>query len=843
MSNIPDRIADLLLQNRVTGIDFIYVYPDQRMLDVYFIKGVTLAPLLPGTITLDQIEIYSPDTGLPAIELTNIITWQVIEGQDVMRLVTKQPGDFTLYKFKIDDPSRLDPFYNDITFSFKANCPSDLDCKPPNHECPPDELVDFPINYLARDFWSYRTALLDFASLRYPDWADRLEADAGIMMVELMSALGDEMAYYQDRVSREAYLETATQRRSLRRHARLVDYNLHDGLSATVWLDFTVKMGPANIIPPGTNVYAVSENNSRIDFEVGYKTDKDNTHLPCSVDVNCNEFFPHIWDESQVCLEPGTTELFLEGHHAADLKLDDFVIDPVTGKINAGKWVLLKTNPTNPAQTERIQMLRLIEVTNTTDPVVIDPVTLLPAEITHIVWEQAQALTYEFDMTKLTVRGNMVPATAGLTYSAYFIVNTETSTLLPDQLKNFQPPLDSTVEREGHDGTSVHLFTLPGSQDQPLVYLGPDTDNAKPEITLQEVVFDGVKWNPNSTFWFPQRTLLGVNSSEPEDYHFTLDDGTWQRIVGYQRIGEEFVHKDYAFNNGITIRFGDGEFGRIPPDGTVFRVDYRLGGGRRSNVAAKSLTNFTVQKQPPVPTPPSTTPDLLFIDSVTNPKAAANGLDAETYSELRQLAPQAYQTVTYRAVRPEDYEDAAERLPWVQKAGASFRWTGSWITAFVTADPIDTVVLAPDERLDLVKQLNRFRQAGREVYVMDPEYANVDLRIYICVSQDAYPGEVEERVFEAMLGKKGIRPAPGYFSPDRFTFGTFLERSTLEAAIQAVPGVRAVEKILVRRRGWFNWRLFSEYAYDPGKNVIIRLENDPLHPERGTLNLYTHGGL
>ena len=80
-------------------------------------------------------------------------------------------------------------------------------------------MVDFPIDYLARDFWSYRKALLDFASLRYPDWTDRLEADSGIMMAELMSALGDEMAYYQDRVAREAYLETATQRRSIRKHA------------------------------------------------------------------------------------------------------------------------------------------------------------------------------------------------------------------------------------------------------------------------------------------------------------------------------------------------------------------------------------------------------------------------------------------------------------------------------------------------------------------------------------------------------------------------------------------------------------------------------------------------
>jgi hypothetical protein len=824
MSTIPDRLKDILLQNKVTGIDFIYVHPHQRRLDVYFIKGVVISPALPGTLAIKDIQIYSPGGELPVIELTGTITWLVKDGQDVMRVVAKQPGDFSLYKFRINNnDTRIDSFYNDVTFSFKANCPSDLDCKPPDHECPPDDGVDFPINYLARDFWSFRSALLDFASLRYPDWTDRLEADSGIMMTEVMSALGDEMAYYQDRVNREAYLETATQRRSIRRHARLVDYNMHDGLGATAWLDFTVNSGNGDALA-GTNVAAISENNTRIDFEVGHGIAEKLKNKKYNVDAARNEFQVHIWDEEQVCLEPGTTELYLEGKHAADLPFDDFVTDKITGKPSSGKWVLLKTNPVNAGQPIRTQLVRLIQITDTTDPV-------LGVDITHIVWEQAQALTFEFDMTILAVRGNMVPATAGLTQRAYFIINKDISTLPTLQLHAFRSPVGSTVERGGHDDTPVHLFTLPGSQDKPLVYLGPDAPDAKPEIALREVIFDGVNWilNPAAEPWLPQRSLLGVNSSEAKDSHFTLDDGTWQRVVGYQRLGGEFVQRDYAFDSGFTIRFGDGEFGKIPDDDTVFRVDYRLGGGRRSNVAAGTLKFMGT----PLP----------FIASVTNPLPAKYGLDAETPNELRQLAPQAYQAVTYRAVRPEDYQEAAERLPWVQKAGASFRWTGSWITAFVTADPIGAVVLAEDERINLVNQLDRFRQAGREVDVIDPEYANIDLEIEICISPDDYPGEVKERVYEALLGKKGLRPLPGYFSPDRFTFGTFLDRSTLEAVIQSVTGVAAVEYISIARRGWFDWREFTELSYDPGKNVIIRIANDPLHPERGTLKLYTHGGL
>ena len=81
-------------------------------------------------------------------------------------------------------------------------------------------LVNFPVDYLARDFISFRNALLDFAAQRYP-WSQTIEADAGVMLAEVMAALGDDLSYIQDRYAREAYLETATQRRSLRYHTQV----------------------------------------------------------------------------------------------------------------------------------------------------------------------------------------------------------------------------------------------------------------------------------------------------------------------------------------------------------------------------------------------------------------------------------------------------------------------------------------------------------------------------------------------------------------------------------------------------------------------------------------------
>lgn len=831
MSMAPDRITKLKESFSVTGIDFVFIHQNQVQLDIHFFEfndpippaSPALIETLLSDLSASDIRIYNEYGSVSEIQVLSV-SWTA---DHILSAVLNNPGDLTLYKIYINDrklagdPYRIDPYYNNVTFNFKANCPSDLDCKQGEHVCPPEELNDFPIDYLARDFWSYRTALFDFASLRYPDWADRLEADAGVMMVELMSALGDEMAYYQDRVSREAYLETATQRRSIRRHARLVDYHMHEGLGATGWLDFSIDAG-VMAIAPGINVISMSDDNTRIDFETGNGIDEIDSGKTYPISAAANEFIPHLWDEDDTCLPVGSTELYIQGHHAAILNPNAV---PANEKL--GKWILIKTQPTDPAQTQQVQLVRLTSVTDTTDPV-------FNSDITHLVWEDEDALKNEFDLTILSIRGNMVPATAGKTETAFFIIDERLTTLTPEQITGFEElPARESVNRSGHDDTDIHFFTLPGSQSEPLVYLKNENNpNNHPEIILEEVVFDTITENwiakPFTEPWVYTNALVGVNSSKPTDKHFTLDDGSWQRVVGYQRIGREIEHLDYAMNAGVTIRFGDGEFGRIPDRGSIFKVRYRLGGTRRSNVATQTLTNFSIA-----------IPGV----EVSNPLPAMGGMDAETPSELRQLASDAFRSITYRAVRPEDYAEAAERLPWVQEAGSVFRWTGSWLSAFVTPDPINTVYLESEKRIDLTNQLNRFRQAGRETNVMDPVYASIDMEIEICVAADSYSGQVKERVMIALMGKKGLRPKKGYFNPDRFTFGTFLERSTLEAAIQDVPGVKAIEKIRFRRRGWFGKRVFTELSYDPGKDTIIRIANDPLHPEKGTLKLYTHGGL
>ena len=141
-----------------------------------------------------------------------------------------------------------------------------------------------------------------------------------------------------------------------------------------------------------------------------------------------------------------------------------------------------------------------------------------------------------------------------------------------------------------------------------------------------------------------------------------------------------------------------------------------------------------------------------------NPFAATDGADAQSLTSVQRLAPQAFRAVKRRAVLAQDYADAAETLPWVKDAGATFRWTGSWLTTFTTAEPKATEQIPIAQRTQLIDLLNRYRMAGQS-YAPDPQYVSIDLIIENCAAPDAFAGNVEQAVL-ALLSPAAEATAP-----------------------------------------------------------------------------------
>jgi hypothetical protein len=852
-----DRLSELRSRSEdFTGIEFVQIVDkcDQTRLRLYFLtdprdlrppfEDVGDPQVIPEPLSLGDFRIYNPRGAAPDVEVVPCpgpeeMIWgdDAEAGRRFLEICVAEPGDFTEYRLLIDD-ERVDRFFNDVQFSFKVGCEDRLDCAGPVKECPAEDMVDFPVDYLARDFVSFRNALMDFAAQRYPNWQLPIEADVGVMLLEVLAALGDELSYLQDRHNREAYLETATERRSLRKKARLLDYEIHDGRMARTLLELTLQPGFTSV-EGGGPVWAPVQGSDPIRFELGEGMRDRGENFPVDALWNPGSFTVYLFDDDQECLEAGATELFVRNDPANPDNPAGVVFDQNAANLwSAGRLLLLRDRPADPSETDRLHVVRIVDVQLEHDD-------LFNIDVARLRWDAADAPPFTIPYEQLELSGNIVPATAGESRTALFRLGP----LEPNDTGGTLP----AVEREGplfsHGDPSlllrhsacdelqeagaarppIYLLSLPGTEESSLAFADPAEDLRRTEPELH--VFEVDEGTGDRDEWFFRRTLLAESS---DDSVFTLEDGTWKRIVSFHVAGQEFIHRDYATGAGYTVRFGDGEFGRLPAQGSLFEVQYRLGSGAAANVPAGAVSALEI--------PAEVSPLAAQLVRVANPFPVTSGVDPESPAEIKLLTPEAYKSETFFAVRPEDYGAQAEKLDFVQRANGTFRWTGSWLSVMTAVDPLDAFELSPDRREQVEALLHCRRQAGRDVIVKDPRFVNLDLVIKICVSRHAFPGQVRVRVMEALFGEGGLRPRPGFFDPDNFTFGTPLRRSALEAAIAAVEGVEAVTGIQIRTHGVTTFHEFEELAFEVADDELIRVENTPLRPERGAVTLFTEGG-
>jgi predicted phage baseplate assembly protein len=230
------------------------------------------------------------------------------------------------------------------------------------------------------------------------------------------------------------------------------------------------------------------------------------------------------------------------------------------------------------------------------------------------------------------------------------------------------------------------------------------------------------------------------------------------------------------------------------------------------------------------------------IDGVTNPFAASGGEDEETDERVRRRAPQAFRSKTFRAVRPKDYEAAAQTLPWVHRAAASSRYTGSWLTTFTAADTRGGQALSLAQHLEMIELIDRRRLAGRESYVPEPRFVALDITVVVCAARGAFSGDVKTDVSAALSAARLRGGGTGFFHADRLTFGRPLERSALEAWIQRVPGVGGIQSVTYRRRGFTSGFVDMPQTITVRPDEILCIESNPSRPERGSVLVKVDGG-
>jgi hypothetical protein len=255
----PRRLDVIKLSGTANGIEFLEVRDHLEPVQALRQRTLFVRLLRPGfTLTPDNVLIDGGER-LPVIPVEWVAAGDdlppgtdpaLVEGiEDLPRTLVVRTtvfGDFSRYTLHLrassgseQPPGGFDPRLSKIEFSFKVECPSDFDCAETTI-CPPEPQSKPDIDYLAKDYTGFRRLMLDRLNLLTPGWTERSPADAGVALIELLAYAADNLSYRQDAIANEAYLATARNRVSVRRHARLVDYVLHDGCNARVWVHVAV---------------------------------------------------------------------------------------------------------------------------------------------------------------------------------------------------------------------------------------------------------------------------------------------------------------------------------------------------------------------------------------------------------------------------------------------------------------------------------------------------------------------------------------------------------------------------------------------------------------------------
>jgi len=820
--------------------------PSFAWLEVEFWNDNALAPLPPK----DAFKVQGAERHRAGNPARPVQVVQVVAGSTptTVKLKIAPVGDYSTYLLSTTAvglsspgnalPLAMDPLLNALPFKFRPGC-FNLNCTPAERIKPPP--LEPEIDYLARDYDSFRHVLIAAMMKRVPGWTPSSEADLDQVLIDLIAADADEQADYHDRVLSERSIATARKRVSLARHARLMDYHIHQGNQSSTWLALNVD---ATVDLPATandEFGAWTGQHWKDPQAVVFAIPRESAAWRQRVYAPLSTLRLYTWGDTVSALAQGSTEADLTGltplNQAQAESLRDYFlgqhadqvlgpgeddVDPAVDELLVQEALNPDTGTPNGVRVSQRQVLRLLPLDSPTPraEALHDPFT--GEWLVRVRWLPEDALQFNFCFTcecSGTLVGdvslfhaNLVRVTQGRPRITTFrapgqpLAGLDEHSLVATSEARYE-----VVTRQQGSASPLRgvLCPFPSS---PLAYRATTPGGDLPTRTTAQVTVQGF-----AQPWQEQSDLI---ESQAEHKHFTVET---------DELG------------GSSIRFGDGVNGAALPSGAFVRCRYRVGQGRNGNVGADSIVSFDDASG--------------AVRKVWNPFDVTNGRDPEPVAEIVRRVPEAYRQPQLCAGPLPYPPKRAEELPGVSHAKARYAWTGSWRTVRVAIDPVGTTVLTEPLRRAIADHLEAVRLIGEDLEVRPASYVPLDIRMTLCAQAAYWPEDLRavlDEEFSDSWTRDGRR---GFFHPDAWTFGQPLHASQIIGRALGVTGIGRVLKLSMRRWNPGSGGGLIEVDIDPsdlpearvekvdiGPFEILVVANDPDHLETGRITFEITGG-
>jgi len=634
----------------------------------------------------------------------------------------------------------------------------------------PGNVVVPPIDYTSRDYASLVNDMLTLIPSYLPEWTDRSAGDFGIVLLELFAYVGDILNFYTDRVANEAFISTAQQRQSILNLAALLDYTPHGNVAATLPFPPGLQFTIANGTGPSPTPVLIPQGTQVSTLLVGQ---------------------PIIFET--------TSDLWVYG---------DGVLTTIPAQ---GQPAIYGTGQPN-------QQFYLGDTTGT-----------IPYPLYHFTGGSGNQVVIVGGTVWALAANNSFQGSGYTAASQVYTVINGTTILFGGGTAQNPGACPTT-------GQTILIYYSPTaitSSGTPPVY------SATPQYTGQAPAIQG------STV---ANETVGISDGTPNQMYtlfstpvvdgsvvISVDEGGGpQPWIYKQRIIDAFSSEGaYTLsidaNSVVTVTFGDGLAGRIPPPGALITATYMVGGGAIGNVAPNSLTQLVVGPQ--------------SISAVTNSSAAQGGADAETIDHIRIHAPLSL-TAINRAVSLDDYAALVLNIPQIAKAAVIstaynmvnlyVHPAGSFISDAPTLQNRVNAIAPSITNAAMTGYLDDKKMVGTSINVLAPQYNknNVLQTGYVPINITATI-QVLPQYHTSTVQSSAMAALQNLFTFSVVDFGSRISLSSVYHSLMEVEGVDYVNVSVLCR------------AESSGCADIVcaAYEIPQANPQANTVNVNANGGI